>query len=216
MLLNNKIGVAALIISITTLYVTPTFQVFLPESLKSSVLIDLLKPEKANITVTSPPYPQHPFSRDYTQELISRTNTQLSTSPNTGTSPGPGSFVFDDGSSFVGLFDNNGKFMRGKFITKDYTFDGSFKDNNDFDYGTLEVLKENGYSYTGTFQNNLPDGRGLIKFPNGSIFEGEFSKGYPVKNKVIQDGQIVPITTDNSTILEEKARRSPIRFPNSP
>ena len=62
-----------------------------------------------------------------------------------------GSYTFNDGSRYIGDFDENG-IKCGK--------------------GHLET--PNGATFEGQFNKGLPNGLGVMKFPDGSRYEGEF------------------------------------------
>ena len=66
-----------------------------------------------------------------------------------------GSYTFNDGSRYIGDFDENG-IKCGK--------------------GHLET--PNGATFEGQFNKGLPNGLGVMKFPDGSKYEGEFMQGW--------------------------------------
>ena len=66
-----------------------------------------------------------------------------------------GSYTFNDGSRYIGDFDENG-IKCGK--------------------GHLET--PNGATFEGQFNKGLPNGLGVMKFPDGSRYEGEFMQGW--------------------------------------
>ncbi|TRY71224.1 hypothetical protein TCAL_10839 [Tigriopus californicus] len=66
-----------------------------------------------------------------------------------------GSYTHNDGSLFIGDFDENG--VKSGM-------------------GHLEV--PNGSTYDGQFQKGLPNGVGIMRFPDSSRYEGEFMQGW--------------------------------------
>lgn len=72
----------------------------------------------------------------------------------------------------------NGK---GKWITKDYTYEGEFKNGLKDGYGVCRY--KNGDIYDGDWKNDLKDGYGIYVQSDKRRFDGDWSKGYMVKGK---------------------------------
>ena len=64
------------------------------------------------------------------------------------------------------------------------------------------------FTYTGDFENGLPNGEGNIKFENGDIYEGEFYNG-----KIEGIGKM---TFQNGSVYEGEFETTPLDSLNSP
>ncbi len=159
-----------------------------------------------------------------TNELITNSTNDLNTAK---VKHGQDRLVFQDGTYVDGIFNQN-RLLRGIYIAKDFTFEGTFKDNNEFDYGKLitiygsifegffqsgqlyqghaRIKYANGYIYNGEIQQGKHHGHGTLTFPDGNTFEGIFLDNVPTRGNLTHDGRITPVKfIDNKFVDEARA-----------
>ena len=80
---------------------------------------------------------------------------------------------------YVGDFDNNIRQGKGELITKDYYYKGEFNNNKINGYGKINfIYSADGKSeYEGFFKEGIIEGKGIIKWNNGNVYDGEVKKG---------------------------------------
>lgn len=126
--------------------------------------------------------------------------------------------------------------MRGTYYAKDFIFDGTFKENNEFDYGKITTI--NGYVLEGTFQSGrlhqgharikyfdglyngeinqgIRNGKGSLSFPDGDTFEGIFLDDLPLQGELTRKGKKIAVKFIDGEFVEEKLLNR-IRFTTSP
>lgn len=137
--------------------------------------------------------------------------------------------TFTDGTYIDGIF-NNGKLLRGTYNGIDFIFDGTFKEDNDFDYGRLTTIYgsvfegsfnlgylqqgkaiikySDGCTYQGEINQGKRNGRGSLIFPDGNIFEGIFLEDNPVQGESICNGKKTAVKFVDGAFIEEKLVKS--------
>jgi len=231
------IGVIMSIMALLFTYIqiaapAPTAQSLLPSFLHVFI------PDKTS-EIENKPLPQMTIglnsqieSVTYTQKLI---NDKKDDSFENRVRHGQDRLTYLDGTYVDGLFDH-GKLLRGTYYAKDFTFDGTFKDNNEFDYGRITTI--NGYILEGTFQSGKlqqgqarikysdglyngeinqgkRDGKGSLILPDGVIFEGTFLNDSPLQGSLTQNGKNMAVTFIDGEFVEERLLKR-IRFNISP
>ncbi len=168
----------------------------------------------------------------YKKELI---NSNKNDSFENRVRHGQDRIIFADGSYVNGLFEHD-KLLSGTYYAKEFTFDGTFKDNNEFDYGKITTI--NGYILEGTFQSGKlqqgqariqysdglyngeinqgnRNGKGILIFPDGAAFEGTFLDDSPFQGELIRNSKKMAVKFIDGEFVEEKLLNR-IRFPMSP
>lgn len=93
-----------------------------------------------------------------------------------GMPEGTGEMLYPNGDRYEGQFVDGMMNGKGNFSSQNIVRDGTFK-NNQIVYGKM-VDKTRNISYEDTpFRDNLPNGTGTIKLPNGIIYKGEICNG---------------------------------------
>jgi hypothetical protein len=97
---------------------------------------------------------------------------------NNGKLNGKGIYKYRD-ILYVGDFENNKKQGKGEKITKDYYYKGDFNNNKIDGYGKIQFInnKDDISEYEGFFKENNIEGKGIMKWGNGNIYDGELKNG---------------------------------------
>lgn len=91
-----------------------------------------------------------------------------------GKKEGQGTFIWEDGSTYVGEFDNDYMNGYGKLtIPGKGTYEGNFIKGKKSGTGTYKFI--NGDIYTGSWDNDLMSGYGTYTFANGDSYTGQFA-----------------------------------------
>lgn len=89
---------------------------------------------------------------------------------------GSGKFVYSDGSTYEGEFENGMRYGNGKqYFGSDIQYAGQFKDDEFNGKGVL--IFSNGNIYVGEFKNGEYHGLGRLQYFNDEKYEGQFIEG---------------------------------------
>ena len=89
---------------------------------------------------------------------------------------GKGTYIYPDGSKYVGQFKNERMDGHGTLTSQDGAkYVGEFQDNKLNGHGIL--VRPNGIKYVGKFKNNKIHGQGVMTSPDGKKMSGEFRNG---------------------------------------
>ena len=87
-----------------------------------------------------------------------------------------GTYYYDDGSIYMGFFENDKIKGRGRLILINrYIYEGDFDEGLFNGYGKLYTI--NGIKFEGNWKNDMQDGFGVEKYADGSCYSGTFKKG---------------------------------------
>jgi len=82
-----------------------------------------------------------------------------------------------DGAVYEGDYVAGLRTGHGTYVNTQGTYKGEWA--NDLRHGKGVLTLKNGTKLDATFVNNHPEGRGFLKFPDGSEYEGNFKVGAP-------------------------------------
>lgn len=88
---------------------------------------------------------------------------------------GEGMLATHNGRLYEGVWDQNGNLKQGVLISKDFTYDGSFKNYLPDGYGKCRYITGN--SYYGQWSEGYKNGIGKYEYPDGSLKFGRWKKG---------------------------------------
>ena len=89
-----------------------------------------------------------------------------------------GCLIDPSGAKFVGLFNEDGSYLRGSLFSADgEQYVGQFKENKYHGHGNLQSTDLS--IYTGNFYEGIKSGLGVLKEADGTIYSGNFSSGLP-------------------------------------
>ena len=93
---------------------------------------------------------------------------------------GKGIFINSKNSKYIGDFNNNKRWGKGKLTTDKIIYEGEFYNDMIHGKGRIKFLK-NSVEYIGNFNNNKIDGSGVFKFINGDKYDVEIKNGEIIK-----------------------------------
>jgi len=97
---------------------------------------------------------------------------------------GEGELTRTNGDIYKGNFDGDSE-GQGCYISKDYTYDGQWKNGQHDGQGT--VTFPNGDKYEGQFKNSVFEGQGTYYYSNGSKYAGEWINGQQNGQGMLKD-----------------------------
>ena len=103
---------------------------------------------------------------------------------------GRGGMIFrDEGTYYVGYWDNGRQYKRGKVFDKknNLLYDGEYK--NGIREGSGIYYYQTGEKYEGKFVNGLKDGKGTFYWKNGNKWEGYFKNDEMNGEGIFYDGE---------------------------
>ena len=91
---------------------------------------------------------------------------------------GKGIYKYKD-NLYIGDFDNNIRQGKGEKITKNYYYKGEFNRDKIDGYGKIQFINSNDgkIEYEGFFKENNIEGKGIMKWNNGNVYEGYVKNG---------------------------------------
>ena len=92
-----------------------------------------------------------------------------------GKKHGKGKYVWEDGSSYEGDFNNDVVEGRGVFKDAEGVYTGQFLDN--MQHGEGKLVGEGGITYEGQFFETLKHGEGTMTWPDGLQYVGQWKNG---------------------------------------
>ena len=113
---------------------------------------------------------------------------------------GKGIYKYRNKIFYVGDFENNLRQGKGEKITKDYHYKGEFSRNKINGYGKIQFFnsKDGETEYEGFFKDNNIEGKGIMKWKNGNIYDGQMKygkmNGYGKlyqKNMIVNEGYFI-------------------------
>ena len=113
---------------------------------------------------------------------------------------GKGIYKYRNKIFYVGDFENNLRQGKGEKITNDYHYKGEFNGNKINGYGKIQFFnsKDGETEYEGFFKDNNIEGKGIMKWKNGNIYDGQMKygkmNGYGKlyqKNMIVNEGYFI-------------------------